>query len=89
MAVKGMVTIDSYTMYDNHTFNVVCTLCDGSHHMTGLMAANAFDTTSTSLDINTAIHDAAVTYITDVWGGSFNPLLDTVKIVNPANLLSL
>lgn len=89
MAVKALVTIGDYIMYDDHTYNVICTMCDATHHMTGLMAASAFSTTATSGDVNAAIHDAAVTYLTDVWGGSFNPILDTVKILNPASLLAL
>lgn len=89
MAVKGLVAIDNYIMYEDHTFNVSCTLCDDLHHMTGLMSSVNFTTSSTSLEVNTAIHDAAVSYVTEVWGAQFNPLVDVIKIVNPVDMISL
>ncbi len=89
MAIKGIVTIDSFTLYADQTYDASFSLCDNGHFVAGLMTNSGFNGTETSTTVNTAVRDVATGYIVNTWEGSFNPILDSIKIINPVQILGI
>ena len=89
MAIKAIVMIDNYVLHDDLTFSVVASLCNNGHFSSGAVPAGPFAADATSIQVNDALKDVAIAYLDDPWEESFNPLLDSIKILNPISVADL
>jgi hypothetical protein len=89
MAIKGIAVIDHIQLLNDQSVHVGFSLCNEGNMTVGLFTGNFDSDTVTALTLNTAVHDAAVSHLESQWGVEFNPLLDTIRIMNPVNLIGL
>lgn len=89
MSIKAIVTIDSYTLYDDQTYAVVCSICNDGHSGGTFATVGPFAANTASATVNSAIRDAAVEHIETAWELTFTPIVDSIKILNPINVVGL
>ena len=89
MAIKGIILIDYYQLYNDQTYNVGFSLCDNGHLVTGLFTDSYFGGDASADTVNSAIKDIAITYLHDVWEVEYTPITDSLTIINPLQTLGL
>jgi hypothetical protein len=88
MAVKAMFAIERFipdSVAGNYRIRV--NIWSGPNNIGDLDSGEEFTPTQVSTTVNDALHTFVENWIQDNWSVSFNPLVDSVKCLNPVSLL--
>jgi hypothetical protein len=86
MAVKALCAVVGVEPDANLTYKVKLNIWDNANNVVVVNDA-AFPSSSLASTVNASLRDFVEAYIQEEWAVEFNPLTDSVKLVNPISLL--
>lgn len=87
MAIKAMFAVERFEPNVNGVYRVYLHIWQGDVHAEHVINDVDFSPATLSTTVNASLKGFVEGYIQDVWSVAFNPLLDSVKMLNPVSLL--
>lgn len=87
MAVKALFSIRGYEPETDGTWRVRLDIWTSSQNATNVLNDTFFQANALASAVNANLHTFVEGYIQAEWDESFNPLLDSVRMLNPVSLV--
>ena len=86
MAVKALFAVTSYEPQTDGTWYVKLQIWSGVNTAANVQNDEPFSSGALATTVNSSLRTFVENYIQDAWEVSFNPLLDSVRMLNPVGL---
>jgi len=87
MAVKAVFAIEQFEPQSDGSYYTRLMIFSGANNSENVQNDQAFAPTALASTVNAALHGFVEEYIQSEWEVDFNPLLDSVKMLNPVSLV--
>lgn len=87
MAIKALFAIREFLPETDGSWRVTMDIWSGSNSAQGEPNDEYFAMGALATTVNASLHTYVESYIQSQWSVSFNPLTDSVKMLNPVSLL--
>jgi hypothetical protein len=87
MAVKALFAVTGYEPETDGTWRAYLHIWSGANSVVNQINDSYFSGTTLASTVNAALHGFVEGYIQAEWSVEFNPLTDSVKMLNPVSLV--